>query len=256
MLSYKERANHTVHPLAKELLLLAEEKKSNLTLSADVTRSEELISLVERTAPHLCVLKTHIDILEDFTPAVIQELRRLAKLHRFLLFEDRKFADVGTTVVHQYHKGVFRISEWADIVNAHILPGPGVIEGLRQVGLPQQKGLLLLAQMTSKGSLAVGEYTQRAVELAHTYADFVIGFLSLHQLTSTPQFLHFTTGIQLQEGEGKLGQQYKTPEQAIASGSDFIIVGRGIFEAKDPQAAAHLYQKHGWQAYEHRCHHR
>lgn len=59
--------------------------------------------------------------------------------------------------------GVFKIASWADLVNAHVVPGSGVVKGLGEVGLPLHRACLLIAEMSSAGSLATGSYTEAAV---------------------------------------------------------------------------------------------
>uniref|UniRef100_A0A8C5U0V6 Uridine 5'-monophosphate synthase n=1 Tax=Malurus cyaneus samueli TaxID=2593467 RepID=A0A8C5U0V6_9PASS len=250
-LSFSARAQLPgVHPIAARLFTLMEKKQTNLCLSADVTSSKELLQLAATLGPSICVLKTHIDILNDFTQEVVKELRRLADQHEFLIFEDRKFADIGNTVKHQYEGGVFRIASWADIINAHVVPGSGVVKGLKEVGLPLQRGCLLIAEMSSQGSLATGEYTKAAVQMAEDNSDFIFGFISRSRVSNKPEFLHLTPGVQLQTGGDNLGQKYLSPKEVISEkGSDIIIVGRGILAVSDRLQEAERYRKAAWESY-------
>ncbi len=247
-LSYRERALKATHPKIKALFELMEKKKSNLALAADVTQKKELLKLADEAGPHLCILKTHIDVIEDFDLDLVQKLKELSKKHQFLIFEDRKFADIGNTVYLQYQKGIYQISSWADIINAHPVVGPGVIQGLKKGSKDQ--ALLLLAQMSSKENLMDAAYTDKVTKLAEEHSDFVGGFISMKQVTKDPAFIHMTPGIQLQENKDALGQQYRTPEQALTQDfTDIIIVGRGIYEAPEPAEKAQEYQTVGWDCY-------
>jgi len=94
--TYNERAaDPTTTPLTSYLLRLISIKKTNLSLSADVETSAELLALAEQVGDSICILKTHCDIITDWTDRTADELRRLARRKHFLVFEDRKFADIG-----------------------------------------------------------------------------------------------------------------------------------------------------------------
>lgn len=253
-LSYTERASYCISPVASRLFQLLDEKETNLALSADVTTSAHLLELADQLGPEICLLKTHIDIIEDFTPELTKELRKLAQKHHFLLFEDRKFADIGNTVKLQYEGGVYHIAHWADIVNAHTIPGPGIVQGLAEVGRKKNRGVLLIAELSSAGHLMDETYFNNTLKTAEQFADFVIGFITQHSLSTDPHWINMTPGIKLEVGQDKLGQQYVTPQKAILEdGTDIIIVGRGIIAAKDPVAYARKYRTVGWDSYLERC---
>lgn len=251
MLNYLERAKLSSHPLARRLFELMARKQTNLCFSVDVTTKAELLKLADLLGPEICVLKTHIDVLTDFDLDLTEQLTQLAKKHDFIIFEDRKFADIGNTVSMQYAAGMYHIADWAPITNAHTLPGPGIIEGLKDVGLAKGNALLLLAQMSPKGNLLDADYTRKTVALAEQHKNFVMGFISREKLTDDPTLIHFTPGVHMAESGDARGQQYITPEQAIIElGNDIIIVGRGIYKASDPLKAARMYREAGWQAYQ------
>ncbi|KAJ2847471.1 orotidine 5'-phosphate decarboxylase [Coemansia erecta] len=248
--TYAQRGEQHSHPLMKQLFAAMERKKSNLSLAADVDTKAELLELADKVGPYICVLKTHIDIVSDFDADLVGKLAALAAKHDFLIFEDRKFADIGNTVKLQYGGGMYRIADWAHITNCHVIPGEGIIQGLAEVGAPKGRGLLLLAEMSTKGMLATGAYTDKNIEMA-VRNDFVIGFIGSRRFTEDRDLVTMTPGVGLHAAADTLGQQYRSPETIITTnGSDIIIVGRGIYgPGKDPVAEAQRYRDAGWNAY-------
>ncbi len=359
--SFAERAKQASHPLTDYLFRLMELKSSNLCLSADVHTARELLSLADKAGPSIVVLKTHYDLISgwDYNPqtGTGAKLAALARKHGFLIFEDRKFVDIGKTVQMQYTAGTARIIEWAHITNANIDAGKDMVRAMAEAATkwkerinyevktsvtvgtpisdhfddagehgdelgrleprehgfvpgqnsrdadarkgsivsittvtqsfepvdsprlpksitegdelvfpgieepPTDRGLLLLAQMSSKGCLMTKEYTQACVEAAREHKNFVMGFVSQESLNTAPDdnFIHITPGCKLPpegeeenghlEGDG-LGQQYNTPAKLInVRGVDVVIVGRGIITAADPPSEAERYRKKAWKAY-------
>ncbi|KAL8296384.1 hypothetical protein RB597_005795 [Gaeumannomyces tritici] len=397
---YEERAKTAGHPLSSYLLRLMELKASNLCLSADATNARELLQLADKVGPSIVVFKTHYDLVAgwDYNPqtGTGARLAALARRHGFLIFEDRKFADIGKTVQLQYTGGTARIVEWAHIVNVNIQAGKEVVRAMAEaaahwrerikyevrtsvtvgtpisdsfdedqdeevsptttgrsqqtptlaqrrqtsphhesaaakarknsgqsglavgaVPIPQpycrdsvdgrkgsivsittvtqsyepansprlsksmaeggiddvvfpgieeaplERGLLILAQMSTGGCLMTPEYTQACIEAARDNKGFTMGFVAQQALNSDPDdsFIHMTPGCKLPpegdddeddgelEGDG-LDQQYNTPSLLIGDkGTDIVIVGRGIIKAGDPQSEAERYRRIAWKAY-------
>jgi uridine monophosphate synthetase len=370
---FAERATTATHPLSRYLFRLMDLKASNLCLSADVTTARELLALADKVGPSIVVLKTHYDLIAgwDYNPqtGTGAKLAALARKHGFLIFEDRKFVDIGKTVQMQYTAGTARIVEWAHITNANIDAGKDMVRALAEaaakwkerinyevktsvtVGTPvsdrfdddadeqaeqaeqaQQagdekgeprrldarpprrrdssrdvdgrkgsivsvttvtqsfepadsprlsktndqgddavfpgieeapvdRGLLLLAQMSSRGCLMTPDYTQACVDAARENRGFVMGYVAQESLNAAPDdnFVHMTPGCKLPppgeeqngqvEGDG-LGQQYNTPARLIGvCGTDIVIVGRGIISAGDPPSEAERYRRKAWKAY-------
>jgi uridine monophosphate synthetase len=130
-LSFSARASSpSCSTLASYLLNLMTIKQTNLCLSADVNSTSELLKIAEELGDTICVLKTHADIISDFTERSATQLREIASRKHFLIFEDRKFADIGSTVQKQYISGPLSIAKWAEIVTVHLFSGPGILTAL------------------------------------------------------------------------------------------------------------------------------
>lgn len=250
---FGQRIDMAGSPVGQKLMKIIEKKQSNLVLSADVTTTQELLSLVDLVGPEICMVKTHIDLLTDFEyNKVIPQLQALAEKHSFLILEDRKFADIGNTVKLQYTKGVHRIIEWADLVTVHGLMGEGIVKAFGDAinQSEKERGILLLAQLSNAGNLVTQEYTESCCLLAERYPDLVVGLICQKKLMSDA-YLHLTPGVNLNKLGDKNDQQYNTPDRVIGlKESDLMIVGRGIYQKVNPLDAARQYKMAGWLAYQ------
>jgi len=96
-LPYSERAHLPgTSTLANYLFTLIASKGTNLCLSADVTSTRDLLRVAEEVGDSICLLKTHCDHIEDFSDRTSRALTEIARRRRFLIFEDRKFLDIGS----------------------------------------------------------------------------------------------------------------------------------------------------------------
>lgn len=253
-LSYEARIEHAKSPVAKKLFETIAAKKSNLCLAADVTSAEKLLNIAEATGPFICLLKTHCDIINDFNQDFVNSLTALAVKHNFLIMEDRKFADIGNTAALQYSSGIFRISEWADLVTVHSLTGQSILKGLKSSLVSSEpRGVFLLAEISSEGNLITKDYTEETSKIAvgKTDADFVAGVVCQSaNVFTAPGILQLTPGCKIDTTSDGLGQQYDTPDFVVKEkGADIAVVGRGIIGAKDVQATAQIYRDQLWAAY-------
>eukprot|EP01126_Amoeba_proteus_P051489 TRINITY_DN6150_c0_g1_i5.p1 TRINITY_DN6150_c0_g1~~TRINITY_DN6150_c0_g1_i5.p1 ORF type:complete len:260 (+),score=57.16 TRINITY_DN6150_c0_g1_i5:311-1090(+) len=254
-LSFAERAALARNPTAKNLFEIMELKATNLCVSVDVTTKEKLLWIANQVGPFICMLKTHVDILEDYDSELTAALSKIASTHNFLLFEDRKFADIGNTLKYQYGGGIYKIVQWADMVNCHLVGGSTSVASLREVGLPFGRGLLVLAEMSTVDTRTGKDTISASLSIASTYPDFVVGFISQGRIASdSPHLLHCTPGVNLSTTSDGKGQNYNTPDVVVKRGTDVVIVGRGIIEAPDVVEAAKMYRDCSWKAYLERLH--
>jgi uridine monophosphate synthetase len=253
-LGFSARAKFVQNPISKKLFEIMSTKKTTLCVAADITSATDLLNLAEQVGPHICLMKTHIDIVEDFHPNVINHLKEIANRHNFFLFEDKKFGDIGKTVQLQYSKSIFQISSWANLVTAHSLLGKGVLEGIKAGDGLKERGVFLLAETSSAESLIDQNYVQSTIKLAKHYSDIVIGIVCQSPLfRDEPGLIQLTPGCHLESVGDTLAQQYSSPENVVLTkGGDIAVVGRGITKAADRSAEAKKYKDLLWAAYEKR----
>jgi len=245
------------NPLTQTLIEKIKSKKSNLVLSLDVDNQKDFFKILKQTAEQIVMLKTHVDILKDFDDNFLTKLRVYAQKYDFLIFEDRKFADIGNTVKKQYQSGIYKIKDWSDFITVHAIPGEGILQGLFED--VDKKSSFLLAKMSSEGNLMNETYTRKVFSMGAQNSGMVSGYIvhanskeELQRLKNkipNGQLL-LMPGVKLEKGTDAMGQQYTSVQEAIEGGADLIIVGRGIIESKNPKEIAKKYRKTAWQFFE------
>lgn len=252
LMTFQERSKVAKCEVSRALLKIMDMKKTNLCFAADLSKSEDILNVVDAVGPYICLLKTHVDIIEDFSNSFVQALQNLAQKHNFLIMEDRKFADIGNTVGLQYAKGIYHISTWADLVTVHSLPGESILKGLKESATGTvARGVFLLAEMSCEGNLISSDYSDKTMKMIEAHSEFVAGVVAQSAgIVQDPGLIQLTPGVKLEEGGDNLGQKYNTPEYVICEkGADIAVVGRGIIGSKNPAEIAKTYRDRLWEAY-------
>jgi len=252
-----ERWAESTSDISKKYMEIAVKKRSLVCLAADRNTMAGLFDLIEQVGPYIAALKTHVDLVDDWTASEWSRFCEVADAAGLLIFEDRKFADIGKITRNQMG-GIYDIRSWSDLVTAHLISGPDIVDGIQAAwsDVSRSGGVLLLAQMSSRGNLLNPKYTDEVVAKGKQHPG-VFGFIGngsrpdelreLRQKVGSTKMI-WTPGVNLAVGDGEMGQRYGDPRQAILAGSDCIIVGSGIHKSSNPADSAKKYADASWNA--------
>jgi orotidine 5'-phosphate decarboxylase subfamily 1 len=205
---------------------------------------------------HVCGIKYHSDMWslpnrQIFNEWIKQQYENKT-LEDVMIFEDRKFADIGAIVQRQFDMigDTYAVEDnlmLLDLVTVIPIAGEGTIKAIRQ---QSDVGIMLVSQLSSADNLIDTQFTQQCVKMAKTHKRQITGFICQKRVHDDDRFVYMTPGVHISNNTDQQDQQYRTPEEAIIRDEcDVIIVGRGITHNPDPKAAAQLYQQRGYQAY-------
>ena len=76
-------------------------KQSLVVLAADKSTMKELNKLIDDVGDHISALKTHVDLIDDWSKEGWNDFISKAKEKELLIFEDRKHGDIGKIVCDQ-----------------------------------------------------------------------------------------------------------------------------------------------------------
>ncbi len=215
-------------------------QKTKLILALDVESKQKAGYFLNKLYPQIKIFKVGFQLFTAAGPEVI----RLVQKKGGEVFLDLKLLDIPNTVASAVRQAV---GLKVKMLTLHILGGE---EMLKQAVIAAQtesrrlnvrKPLLIgITVLTSKEAKS-----QEVLKLAKTgIACGLDGVVcSVRELPFLKkkikkQFLSVTPGIRLDRASGDDQKRTATIEEALRSGSDYMVVGRPILKARDPLLVA------------------
>lgn len=197
---------------------------SRLLLALDKTDPQRAFSVAEAAAPHLAGIKINWPLLMQ---GGLETVAKLAKLAPVIC--DLKVADIPNTArliaEAAYGAGA------AGII-AHAFPGTGPLQAIREVA--PDRDLYAVITMSHPGG---GEFFDIPALAAVARDGGATGVVAPATRPEDIVAVRAAVGDLIIISPG-VGAQGGDPRAAIEAGADLIIVGRAIYQAADPGAAA------------------
>jgi orotidine-5'-phosphate decarboxylase len=214
-------------------------------IALDYAETAPALALAARLDPALCRLKVGKELYTAAGPALIEKLRA----SRFEIFLDLKYHDIPNTVAAACQVAA-DLGVW--MVNVHALGGRAMMTAAREA-LDKRPGRPRLVAVTVLTSLTGADLSD--LGMAGTPQAAVLRLARLAQgcgldgVVCSPQeapalrrqcgsgFTLVTPGVRPATAAKDDQQRVATPRQAMASGADYLVIGRPVTRAPDPPAA-------------------
>lgn len=218
-----------------------------IIVALDFPTDTDALRLVERLDPARCRLKVGKEMFTRSGPALVERLSAKG----YEVFLDLKFHDIPNTVAGACRSAA-ELGVW--MVNVHTLGGRRMMEAAREAldkgtTSPLLIGVTILTSMGQEDIAEVGlngtpaDNVKRLATLAQQSGlDGVVCSpkeVAMLRQTIDAGFKLVTPGIRPAWAEKGDQTRITTPADAIAMGSDYLVVGRPITAASDPLDALH-----------------
>ncbi|MBK1720779.1 orotidine-5'-phosphate decarboxylase [Thiocystis violacea] len=216
-----------------------------IIVALDYAAEAPALALVEQLDPSRCRLKVGKELFTRLGPSFVRALQTRG----FDVFLDLKFHDIPNTVAAACAAAA-DLGVW--MVNVHASGGARMMAAARErlsrmEAPPLLIGVTVLTSLDEADLAAVGcpgKPLDRVLALARLGGEAGLDGVVCSPLESTavraalgPDFRLVTPGVR--PAGAAVGDQKRvmTPAEAVAAGSDFLVIGRPITEAADPWAA-------------------
>ena len=218
--------------------------ESRVIVALDYDNQQSALNLAEQLDPSQCRLKVGKELFTVAGPQVVKTLVE----RNFDVFLDLKFHDIPNTTAHA-------ISAAADLgvwmANVHACGGGRMMQAAQQ-SLEQKGSDMLLIAVTVLTSMDQSDLQQVGIFNSPSEQVLHLARLAknsgLHGVVCSAQeasalkaglgadFKLVTPGIRLPDSAADDQRRIVSPEDAIALGSDYLVIGRPITQSANPLA--------------------
>lgn len=222
-----------------------------IILAVDVADYDSAIEIVKKFKDHINIFKVGSELFTSAGPKIVEEINSMGKK----VFLDLKFHDIPNTAARSVRAaaeiGVF-------MLNVHASGGSEMMkratEALAEVSAKkniEKPKLIAVTVLTSIDQTILQR--EVGIEKALTTQVTQLAELALHSglngVVASPQetpiiraacgkdFLIVTPGIRPSWAETDDQKRTMTPDEAIRTGSDYLVMGRAILSQPDPIGA-------------------
>lgn len=218
---------------------------SQLIAALDFNNQQEALNFTDKIDPYLCAVKVGSELFTATGPQLVSILIQ----RKFKVFLDLKFNDIPNTVARACQVAA-DLGVW--MMNIHASAGFQAMQKAVEVlaGFGSDRPLLIAVTVLTSFNQEVlkqigitQSILKQVLQLAHLAKqaglDGVVS--SAHEVSSIKQacgsnFIAVTPGIRLPSSARDDQSRIMTPAEAVAQGSDYLVMGRPITLASDPLA--------------------
>ena len=215
---------------------MTDDPRDHLALALDVGDLDTALAVAARVQPWFGVAKVGVELYAEAGPAAFDALQDKG----FRVFADLKLHDIPTTVGRAARvlgrRGV-------DFLNFHAAGGEamvragveGLAEGARDAGRPTPVALAVTV-LTSDPNIDARDARMQVARDAGCAGVVCAG--TDVEVARAFGLRTMVPGIRLAGGAANDQARVDTPDDAIARGADWLVIGRAVTGADDPEAAA------------------
>lgn len=209
------------------------------------------VSIADKLDPNICRLKVGNQLFTSSGPKIVKTLHDKG----FEIFLDLKFHDIPNTV-YESVRSAANLGVW--MINVHASGGSKMLDASKKAleGFdkpPLLVGVTILTSISEEILTEIGfnnldKQVKRLTKLAQRSGlDGVVcaaSDASKVKQTCGESFLTVTPGIRPRDADLNDQSRTSTPKEAIANGSDFLVIGRPITGSEDPtNALENIYKE-------------